>query len=630
MGPSPTSESLIRWTRRAADGLHCDWLAVHVDGPGVLDAGAQEQLARNLETARELGAQVLTTTDTSLVEGLLRVARRENVTGIVVGKPARAGWIATWKAGALLRQLVRESGDIELHVVRPHPRLAAPPPRPSRRPWDADLGRQYLFAFGAVAAAALLNLGLMFLAGPRVPGLVFLLTVVLLALKVGRGPVLAAGAASALLWNLAFLEPRFTFRIERAEDVVLFGTYFVVAVVLGQLVARIREQAQAERRREERATALYELTRDLAEATSRDQVVWQLTAQVMRIFDSPATLVLPADQGLTPHPDGSLTLNEKELAVADWAFKNRQPAGRFTHTLPAATAIHFPLQTERRTFGVLAVAPPTPTLAVGQRELLELFARQAALVLDRLELRQAAEQARLLAESERLGRTLLNSISHELRTPLAVSTSAVSALQNPQAKDAAHREMLLGEIAQANARLNRIVGNLLDVTRLESGQIRPHLDWHDVHDLVRAALHDTHDALQHHPLTVTLPESPLIAQFDFSLLQQALDNLLFNAALHTPASTPVEIRAEQSADHLLLRIADRGPGIPVALLPRLFQKFSRGAHAPAGGSGLGLAIVKGFVEAHLGTVTASNQAGGGARFDLKIPQPHAPTAGHEP
>jgi len=623
VGPGPFSEPLIRWTRRMADGLRCRWLAVHVENPRPLTEAAQAQLEKNLATARELGAEVVATTDDDLVRGLLRVARAQNATQIIVGKPAGTGWLEWLRASLLLRRLARESGDIDLHVVRSEKTSNAPALRIWNRAFASNF-QQYLFAAGAVAATGVLNLALMNFTGPRVPGLVFLLAVVLLALKVGRGPVLFAGALSALAWNYFFLPPRFTFVIATVEDGILFGLYFVVAIVLGQLVARIRLQEEAERRREERATALYEMSRDLAEATSRDEIVWQLVAQINRSFNAPIAVVLPENDKLFAHPDSSLTLSEKELSVADWAFRQRKAAGRFTDNLPGAEALHLPLATERKVFGILAVGFPDKRLTLAQRDLLETFARQAALVLDRVELRTAAEQARLLAESEKFSRTLLNSISHELRTPLAASTSAASALAAAGAMTPEQQRALIGEIQEANARLNRVVGNLLDVARLESGQVRPRLDWHDARDLVQTTLRELQRELAAHPVKLDLPAAPLLVRLDFSLVQHALANLLLNAANHTPANTPIEMQAQLSNDNLALSVADRGPGIPPEWLPRIFDKFFRAPTAPTGGSGLGLTIVKGFVEAHGGTITATNRPSGGALFTISLPQKESP------
>jgi two-component system sensor histidine kinase KdpD len=389
-------------------------------------------------------------------------------------------------------------------------------------------------------------------------------------------------------------------------------------------VARIRAQEQAERRREKRAVALYEFTRELAEASSRDEVVWHLVSHISRVFHAPVAVVLWLRDKLAAHPDGELTLSPKELGVAEWAFRQGKTAGKYTDNLPGAEAFHLPLVTERKAFGVLAVRLPDQNFTLSQRDLLQTFARQAALILDRIELRTAAEQGRLLAESEKFSRALLNSISHELRTPLAASTSAASALAAAQVATPEQRQILMNEILEANARLNRVVGNLLDVARLESGRVRPNLDWHDARDLVQTTLRELQRDLAAHPVTLRLPSEPLLVRLDFSLVQHALGNLLINAATHTPAETPIEVEARLAEGHLLLTVADRGPGIPEEYLPRIFDKFFRAPNAPTGTSGLGLTIVKGFIEAHGGSVSASNRPGGGVIFSTRLPQPEKP------
>ena len=477
-----------------------------------------------------------------------------------------------------------------------------------------------------MTATGLLNVLLLQYTGPRVPGLVFLLAVVLLALFLGRGPVFLAGALSALVWNYFFLPPRFTFIIQSTEDGILFGLYFVVAIVLGQLVARIRAQEQAERQREERATALYQLTRELAQAGTRDEVVWQLMAEVARVFHASAAVAFPAGLKLAVHPDSSLAVSDKELNVAEWAFHHRQPAGRFTDNLPGADALHLPLATERAVLGMLLVGLPDRTLTLSQRDLLEAYARQAALVLDRVALRANAEQSKLVAESERLSNALLNSISHELRTPLAAITSATGTLvERKDAPPELYRSMI-GEIQEAAARLNRLVGNLLDVTRLESGHVQARLEWCDVGDLVQTTVRSLERELAHHPVKVDIAGPLPLARLDFTLMQQALSNLLLNAVVHTPSGTSIHLQVCKEPGELVLSVTDNGPGLPLDLLPRIFDKFIRAPHAPAGGSGLGLAIVKGFVEAQGGRITAGNREGGGAVFTIRVAQTEPPPA----
>jgi two-component system sensor histidine kinase KdpD len=620
---SPFSEPLIRWTRRIADSLKCAWVAAHVENSKPLGEAALARLERNMALARNLGAEVVTTADEDLVAGLLRTAQEQNVTLIIVGKPMTHGPLEWHRAGRLLRRLAQASGNIDLLIVRAEKSEAARG-KPRWRLAIESGWKQYAVAASVIAGVGLANVVLDLFTGPRVPGLVFLLTVVVLALFIGRGPVFFAGAASALAWNYFFLPPRFTLVISNAEDAVLFGAYFVVALVLGQLVARIRAQEQAERRRERRAVALYQLTRELAQAGTRDEVVWQLMAEVTRAFHAPAAVVLPAGQSLAPHPDSSLELTDKELNVAGWAFHHHQAAGRFTDNLPGSEALYLPLATERNVIGVLAVKLPEKTLALAQRDLLEAYARQAALVLDRVALRAAAEQSKLVAESERLSNALLNSISHELRTPLAAIASATGNLAAAREGPGELRDAMIREIQEASARLNRLVGNLLDVTRLESGHVRAKMDWCDVGDLIHTTLRALDRELAGREVQVRVAKTVPLARLDFTLTQQALSNLLLNAAVHTPSGTAITIDAAPHDGSLDLSVADRGPGVSPELLPRVFEKFYRAPTAPAGGSGLGLAIVKGFVEAQGGQILATNRPEGGAVFTIRLPQMEEP------
>ena len=622
VGSSPFSEPLIRWTRRMADSLKCPWLAVHVESSRELGDDEKARLEKNLALARTLGAEVIATTDDDLARGLLRIARQQNISQIIVGKPVAANWLEWLRAGRLLRRLTRESGNIDLHVVRAE-KTGTPVTKPPRR-WLPQSGwQQYAAVLGVVGGVGLLNVLLMQFSGPRAPGLVFLLSVVVLALFVGRGPVFLAGAASALVWNYFFLPPRFTLTIRSTEDAILFGMYFVVAIVLGQLVARIRAQELAERRREERVAALYQLSRELSQAGTRDEVVWQLTGEINRVFHTPAAVLLPGKNDLVPHPDSPLALTEKELNVADWAYRHRQATGRFTDNLPGAEALHLPLATERAVLGVLSLNLPDRTLTLSQRDLLEAYARQAALVLDRIALRAAAEQSKLVAESERLSNALLNSISHELRTPLAAITSATNALA--ESKNEALQHAMVGEIQEAAARLNRLVGNLLDVTRLESGHVRAKLEWCDIGDLIQTTLRTLDRELAAREVKLDVAKLPL-ARLDFTLMQQALSNLLLNAVMHTPPQTSISIQAYAEGKELVLQVSDNGPGLPADLAPRIFDKFVRAPNAPPGGSGLGLAIVKGFVEAQGGRITAENKSSGGAVFTVRLLQSEVPPA----
>jgi two-component system sensor histidine kinase KdpD len=630
---SPTSASLVRWTRRLAGELQAPWVAVYVELPQALNADEQARLSRHLALARELGAQVLTTTDDDVARGLIRVAREQNVTQIVVGKPV--GWrgLDLLRGGSLLNRLIRESGHIDIHAVRAEGdapllrRLATPR-------FEAGAARGYGIALGFVAGTTALNAVLQQRLGYQSVALIYLLSVVVLAMFVGRGPTLVAATLTALVWDFCFVPPVFTFRIESLTDLMLFCTYFIVALAMGHLAARLRAQQAAERRRQQRATALYLLTRELAQASDFADLLAIIIREVSKATQAETALSLPEEiqsAPLTPYFASTWAMAEKEQSVASWAFLHRQPAGQGTDTLPSAEGLHLPLMAGERAVGVLSLRfRDAAPLAADQRDLLDAFVRQIALVLDRQRLRDAEQQAKLVAESEHLSKTLLNSISHEIRTPIAAITSAASNLAEACVGCAGEfQRTMMAEIQEAARRLNRLVGNLLSMTRLESGHVKAKLDWCDMADLVHVTLKEIKKDLAQHKVTVTMAPGLPLVRMDFVLMQQVLTNLLLNAAVHTPPGTAAQVSAAVEGDRLVLTVADNGPGLPPDALPLIFDKFYRAPAAPAGGTGLGLAIVKGFVEAQGGQVKAENRPGGGAVFTVRLPVTKPPTVAAE-
>ena len=362
----------------------------------------------------------------------------------------------------------------------------------------------------------------------------------------------------------------------------------------------------------------------MGSAKTLDDAVFAALRQADDLFSAETALAFVDENSgaLVPHFASSFVLDNKESGVADWSFHNRRAAGRFTDTLPANAGYFVPLLSEDKAVGVLGVkVPPTATLTLAQRDLLEGFARQMALIIEREHLRASGERERILAESEKLHHTLLESVSHELRTPLAVITGVSENLPNASPE---LRESLLRELQTAVKRLNRLVGNLLDQTRLESGTLKPLLDWADAHDLVNAAVEGTKDAMAGHPLQMQIPDDLPPVRVDFALTEQALVNLLLNAAYHTPPGTPVTISAgiEQGGRQAFFAVADKGPGFPATMRDSYFKKFVRGENVRAGGLGLGLSLVQGFITAQGGEVLISDESGGGARITLHLP--HTP------
>jgi two-component system sensor histidine kinase KdpD len=447
-----------------------------------------------------------------------------------------------------------------------------------------------------------------------------LLAVVVLALFVERGPALLAAALSAAIWDYFFLPPVFAFRVSHIEDALLLVMYFVVALAFGQLTTRIRAQEVAERQREGRATALYLLGRELAEATTSDQIIRKVVDELGRSFDAEVAVLLPdVKNRLQSQKASTLELGVKDHAVAVWVLEHRQSAGKFTGNLPTVETLFIPLESSNSVLGVMGLrlgqtAPPT----IHQRNLLDALTRQIALALDRQRLSEMSEKAKLLAESERLGKMLLDSMSHEIRTPVAAIRAAAIDLAELKSISSPGSE-LIAEIQEAAERLNGLVGKVLDITRLESGHIKPLLNECEVNDIVNVAVAETEKDLARHKLTVDLAPGLPIIKTDFVFLQQALMNLLSNAALHTPAGTAVELRVWKTREALLLSVSDRGPGLDPPSIERVFDKFYRAPDAPTGGTGLGLSLVKGFVEALGGAVAAENQTGGGVKFTITLP-----------
>ena len=621
VGPSPSSTQLVRWTRRMAASQGASWIAVSVESTTTLDLESQRRVERNLSLARELGAEVVVTHDDDVADALVRVALQNNATQIVVGKSLRPRWIDSLRGGNLVDRLLKIGGSIDIYVVPAERASGNPAPWINWRPVPNSPAREYVEVMTVLAVLTLASWFVVPHSGYMAVGLFYLLAVIVLSLRVGRGPVVAAGVVSALSWDFLFIPPLFTFTIAKLEDRLMFGTYFVVAVVSGHLTARIRDQERNERMREDRSTALFHLTQALSNARTLDDAVFAALRQADAHFGGQSALLLDDGNGsaLMPHFAGSFTVTEKERGVADWAWRNRKKAGRFTDTLPSAEGFHVPLVREDAAFGVLILRlPPDSSLTLAQRDLAESFAAQLAQLVEREQLRAAGEREKLLAESDKLHRTLLDGVSHELKTPLAVLSAAV---ENLALADEATRASLADEIRTATRRLNRLVNNLLDQTRLESGALRPRLDWCDGHDLVNAAIEGVRDSLDGHPFELDIPKDLPLFRADSALMEQVIANLLLNSALHTPSDTPIFLAAgiDTSKAQIFFTVADRGPGLPAAMRERLFQKFQRGDAAKAGGLGLGLSIIRGFVTAQGGDVVAGENPGGGAVLTVYLP-----------
>lgn len=459
--------------------------------------------------------------------------------------------------------------------------------------------------------------------GYQAIALLYLLLVVAVGLKLSRGAVLAVAVSSALLWNFLFVPPHFTFYIDKLHDAMMFATFFVVAMAMGHLTSRLRLSEMAERRRERRTAALYDLAHQAAFATDLDTGLRAAVGLIESIFGAQAALLLrQKDHSLSnaTHPASSLTPSDKEKRVAALAFSRNAPAGKFTETLPDSEALHLPLQGRTAVMGVLSIVPPSGerSFDLSERDLLEAFAVLIGLILEKDHIIEAFKHAEILEASERLQRALLESVSHELKTPLSAVQAGIDAL-GKRGGENERNQTTLHEIQLAVRRLHRVINNLLDMTRIESGVIQPKLEWCDVAELIQSAIDLAGESAGERRIVVEADHSAPMVKVDQALLEQCLCNLLLNSAANSEPGTRIIIRARVTQDQLTLSVLDEGKGIREEVLPRIFEMFYRGAEAPPGGTGLGLAIVDGFARAHGGTVRAANRQTRGAEFIITIP-----------
>jgi two-component system, OmpR family, sensor histidine kinase KdpD len=599
---SPYSERLIRYTRRLAASMEASWIVANIEQPRALSQEEETRLTRYLALARQLGAEVISTPGTDIGEALLRIARQHNVTQIVIGKPLGSRWTSFLKRDPL-RWLMRNSGNIDIHMI---PADESAPPwrgetieeRLARAPW-----RDFGVALAIAAVVTAFSLSIFDYTGYWAVSLFYLLAVVLAATRLRRWPTLFLAALSALLWNFLFIPPRFTFYITHLHDFLMFGAYFVIALVIGHLATKLREREQSERRREERATALYRFTRALAASTDLDEALPKILSLIKDSFQADAAVWLRDDSGLSCHSAGAFVPSSKDESVAAWAFQKKQSAGKSTDTLPDADALHIPLVTGDRAEGVLTVRlDRSPTLE--QRELLDAFAAQLALFVNKERALEESRAVQVARQSQRLQKALFDSVSHELKTPLAAMSGALQQQQSDRA-----------ELQQAVRRLTRTVDHLLDATRLESGLLQPVREWCEPADLLREAVAAT--GLNDNDVRINVAKNLPTIFVDSRLIQQALGALLSNAVGH--GNLPIDLSAARDDSMLVISVADHGPGLAPGEENKVFEKFYRGPRTRPGGLGLGLSIARQLIEAHSGEIVARNREGGGARFSIRLP-----------
>jgi two-component system, OmpR family, sensor histidine kinase KdpD len=505
-------------------------------------------------------------------------------------------------------------------LVRPGPELL-----PAQRQKEEDYPwSQYLQSATLVALATLIGFPLSLLIEATNLVMLYLLAVVIAAVRLGRRPAVLASILSVLAFDFIFVHPFYTFAVSDAEYLLTFAALLIVGMVISTLAAQAREQARAAQQREAQTVALYELSQDLSGVAELKAIAEILERHISQLFGGKIALFLPGDGQLELRlVSENFNLDENEQAVAMWVFQHAQPAGQGSNTLAGANATYLPLKTARNVMGVLGInlSEAINQMAPEQRRLLEAFASQAAQAIERVRLAGEAAQAQLLRETEKLQTILLNSISHDLRTPLTSITGALSSLHDDTTfLKESDRIILINTAWEQAKRLNALVGNLLDMSRLEAKAMKIKLEPGDIQDVIGVALSQLAERLEGHPLSLEIPDNLPLVPLDFVLMVQVLVNLLDNALKYSSAEGPLTLRVSISASELIIEVMDRGEGIPEKELVRIFEKFYRVRRAnDTGGTGLGLSISKGIVEAHQGRIWAVARPGGGSIFTLTLP-----------
>jgi two-component system sensor histidine kinase KdpD len=626
----PTAAALVRYARRIAERLGARWTALYVETPHSLrlTEAARDRIAEALRMAGRLGGEAVTIPGRELAGEILDYAAKNNFSHIVIGRSTRSRWREAL-FGSTTYEIVRRAGKVAVHVVTGDEGHAsavkAIDTRPAAAPFDL---KPYLTSVTLVGLAIGGGEVLSRFLDVQNVALVFLTAVLVSAVAFGLRAALFSSLLSVLAFNLFFLPPYYSITISDPENVVALFFFLVVALIASNLTANVRAQAMMARKRARTTEDLYLFSRKLAGIVSMDDLLWAISSQVASMLRVRVVLFLPENGALElkaawPPED---VAEEADLAAAKWSWESNRPAGRGADTLPGATRLFLPMRTGRGPVAVIGIDSDKqgPLLTPDEQRLLDALSDQAALAIERINLSEDFDKAQRAAERDRLQAALLTSISHDLRTPLAAILGAADGLAGLPDLTADDRKALLSTIQEEAERLNRFIANLLDMTKLESGAIAPNMALVDIGDIVGSTLRRAERILVDHRIeTALVPDLPMV-RLDPVLFEQALFNLLDNAAKYAPAGTTVRIEGKQERASVVLRIADEGPGIPQADLERVFDKFYRvrKSDSQRAGTGLGLAICRGFVEAMGGTIEAANRTGGrGAIFTLVLPVP---------
>jgi two-component system sensor histidine kinase KdpD len=617
VGPGPFSAELIRWTRRMAYTMKTNWYAVYVKTDIEISEKDREQLDKNLRLAKELGAEVITSADTDLVNGLIEIARRNNISQIIIGKPGKYNIINYLSRKNYVDRLIKESGNIDIYIVRPELIKNSEIKKQSQIKLNSK-PKEYLWASLSVLFVAAVCFPLSDFIGYQSVGLIMLFNLLLLPFYVGRGAIIIGAVLNFLLWNFFFIPPLFTFEIAKLHDVLTLLLNMLVAITTGFLATKIRKQEELVRAREKHTHALLNFTKELSESSGKYDAI---SIALRHIDLNLKTSAVFFDSTFNPIMSSGETyqFDERELNIVKWTYDNNQIAGKFTGNLPTASGQYHPINTQRKKIGVLCILN-SRKFTIEEESLINNIISQLASVYENEESEEMLQKLQIETESKKLYDTLLDSISHEFRTPIAVvSGSATSLLEKNINENSDLVSNFANEIFIASKRLNLLVENLLDITRLESGHLRMNCQACNINDIITDVVSQLKDEGNKYSVELDLSPDIEISIIDYGFVTQAFFNILHNSFTYPPAGSTINIKTRNVKKMINILIADNGSGLNDESLKRLFEKFYRPPGTKAGGPGLGLSIAKGFIEAHNGKIEVRQNSPNGLIFDILIP-----------
>lgn len=617
VGPSPFSAYLIKWTKKTAFNMKADWIAVNIENSRELSKEQKIMLGNNLELARQLGAKIVTTVDEDIVSGLIRTAQQYNVSQIVVGKPVLFNLKDLLKKG-ISDRLIRESGDIDVYVVsQPGAKAKVKKLRPQRFNLKFTLKENLflLISFGLVIGFNLLIQGLI---GYWGVSLVFLVYIIFISSQFSRKSSIIASIFSALVWNYLFIPPHFTFFINRTEDALMYLTFFIVAIVTGNLTSKLHVKEEFLRKKEKNLEILYELSKEIANNADFNEVMAKCVEYISKYFSLETTIYLYNDNNNETHIFPEKNLEEKDKDIALWVIRNGGTAGRGTDTLSESDNYFYPIKSNQRTEGVIILKVNSKNISENE-EFLKTVSFMIGSSIMKDQIVKMNQKILIETETEKLYSIILKSISHELKTPVTSISLSVNGLCDEKLfSDKETRNILLHDIKDANERLSRVITNLLDMTRIESGKLKLNLQWNDINDLLSSAANKYSDELQSSTFIKTIQGIIPPVKFDYGLIEQVISNILYNAIIHTKPGTTIEMKADTLDDNIFIEIIDNGGGIKNS--KKIYDKFYKEDPKKTGGLGIGLSICKAIIEFHHWNLTAFNNDIGGATFRITIPR----------